>query len=71
MFWLYSQLRPVKNGGHVQKVPRIQVPPFLQQLRLSSESAGEEEQHQHQTRVWKRPRRRSRHRDPSTVEYNN
>lgn len=36
MRWSYSQLRPVKNGGHAQKLPRMQVPPFLQQLRLCS-----------------------------------
>lgn len=36
MRWSYSQFLPVKNGGHAQKLPRMQVPPFLQQLRLCS-----------------------------------
>lgn len=30
----YSQLRPVKCFGQAQKLPRMQVPPFLQQFRL-------------------------------------
>lgn len=30
----YSQLLPVKKGGQAQKLPRMHVPPFLQQLRL-------------------------------------
>lgn len=34
MRWSYSQFLPVKNRGQAQKLPRIQVPPFLQQLRL-------------------------------------
>ena len=33
----YSQLRPVKYGGHAQKLPKMQVPPFLQQSRLCLE----------------------------------
>lgn len=36
MRWSYSQFLPVKNGGHAQKLPRMHVPPFLQQLRLCS-----------------------------------
>lgn len=39
MRWSYSQLRPVKNGGQAQKLPRMHVPPFLQQLRLCSAPA--------------------------------
>lgn len=38
--WSYSQFLPVKNGGHAQKLPRMQVPPFLQQLRLCSAAAA-------------------------------
>lgn len=30
----YSQLRPVKCFGQAQKLPKMQVPPFLQQVRL-------------------------------------
>lgn len=30
----YSQLRPVKYFGQAQKLPKMHVPPFLQQVRL-------------------------------------
>ena len=40
--WSYSQFLPVKNGGQAQKLPRMQVPPFLQQLRLCSAAGGAE-----------------------------
>lgn len=34
----YSQLRPVKYLGQAQKLPKMHVPPFLQQVRLCLEA---------------------------------